>query len=222
MVEQYLRQAGYRVFVAADGTTGLALAMQEKPTLIVLDLMLPGVDGFEIARRLRTSSDPALTGIYILMLTARVEEMDRVLGLELAADDYVSKPFSPRELVARVRAALRRLESQPAARPAQVLQFGTLRLDPTYRRVTLTEQPIDLTSAEFELLQHLMLHPDRPFSRRDLLTITQTDAAGDVSAYERTIDAHIKNLRQKLGDAGRNSRFIETVQGVGYRFVMTR
>lgn len=219
IVEGYLQQMGYRILTAADGVTGLALAQQTRPNLLVLDLMLPGLDGLEITRRLRASPDPALSNVYIIMLTARVEESERIVGLELGADDYVTKPFSPRELVARVRAAMRRLESQEGATAAQVLSSGPLRLDPTYRTVTLAGAPVELTVTEFDLLHYLMLHPGRPFSRAELLDITQPDAAGDISAYERTIDVHIKNLRQKLGESGRHSRLIETVHGIGYRFV---
>ncbi len=219
VVEGYLTQAGYRVLSAGDGLAGLALVQQEKPALVVLDLMLPGMDGLEICRRLRASSDPALANAYIIMLTARVEETDRVVGLELGADDYVTKPFSPRELVARIRAALRRLGRPEQSAPTQVLQAGELRLDPVYRTVTLAGQPVELTATEFELLHHFMRHPGRPFTRAQLLDVTQDDAVGDVSAYQRTIDVHVKNIRQKLGDSGRNSRFIETVHGVGYRFV---
>lgn len=219
VVEGYLQQAGYQVLTAADGAAGLALAHEVKPTLLVLDLMLPGLDGLELTRRLRASSDPTLAGVYIIMLTARVEETDRVVGLELGADDYMIKPFSPRELVARVRAALRRLESQRDLGNTQVLQAGPLRMDPIYRTVTLSGQPIELTTTEFDLLHSLLTNPGRPFTRSALLDITQPDAAGDLSAYERTIDVHIKNLRRKLGDAGRHSRFIETVHGVGYRFL---
>lgn len=219
VVEGYLKQAGYHILTAGDGITGLALAQQTKPHLLILDLMLPGLDGLEIARRLRAHSDPGIAGIYIIMLTARVEETDRIVGLELGADDYVTKPFSPRELVARVRAALRRLETVPNANEIQVLQAGLLRLDPSYRTLTLDGKAVELTSTEFDLIHHFMLHPGRPFSRGDLLDVTQPDAAGDISAYERTIDVHVKNLRQKLGASGRHSRFIETVHGIGYRFV---
>lgn len=219
VVESYLRQAGYRVLTAADGPTGLTLAQQEKPTLLVLDLMLPGLDGWEITRRLRSQSDPALAQLYILMLTARVEETERIVGLELGADDYVTKPFSPRELVARVRAVMRRLEAQGEQGTVHVLTFGALRLDPSYRTITLAGAPVELTSTEFDLLHYLMRHPSRPFTRGELLAVTQEDVFGDASAYERTIDAHVKNIRQKLGDAGRHSRFIETVHGIGYRFV---
>jgi two-component system, OmpR family, alkaline phosphatase synthesis response regulator PhoP len=219
VVEGYLRQAGYQVVTAADGVTGLSQAFKVKPNLLVLDLMLPELDGLEVARQLRASSDVALSGMYIIMLTARVEETERVVGLELGADDYVTKPFSPRELVARVRAALRRLESHQRLPNMQVLSTGPLRLDPSYRTVTLDGAAIDLTATEFDLLHHFMLHPGRPFSRAELLDITQSEAPGDVSAYERTIDAHIKNLRHKLGGDGRQSRFLETVQGIGYRLI---
>ncbi len=221
VVEGYLQQAGYHVRTAADGMTGLALTQQEKPALLVLDLMLPDLDGWEITRRLRASSDPALAGIYILMLTARVEEADRVVGLEMGADDYVAKPFSPRELVARVRAALRRLEIQTDTTPTQLLQIDELCLDPTYHIVTLAGKTVDLTTTEFDLLHHLMRHPGRPFTRDQLLDVIQGEIDADLVAFERTIDAHIKNLRHKLGGAGRQSRFLETVHGIGYRFVAT-
>ena len=219
VVESYLQQAGYRVLTAADGLRGLALTQHEKPALLVLDLMLPGLDGWEIARRLRASHDPAIVGIYIITLTARVEESERVTGLERGADDYITKPFSPRELVARVRSALRRLELQTDAPAAQLLQVEDLRLDPGRRQVTLKDEPVDLTSTEFDLLHHLMRHPNRPFSRDQLLDVMQGEGSADLIAYERTVDAHIKNLRQKLGGSGRHSRFIETVHGIGYRFV---
>lgn len=219
VVAAYLEQAGYRVLTAADGPTGLALAQTEKPSLLVLDLMLPGLDGLRIAQQLRASQDPALAGIYIIMLTARVEEADRIAGLELGGDDYVSKPFSPRELVARVRAALRRLASQSTTDTAGVVVRGPLHLNPTYRTVALGGAPLDLTAVEFDLLYHLMRHPNRPFTRAELLDVTQSADMAATVAYDRTIDAHIKNLRQKLGAAGRDSRFIETVHGVGYRFI---
>ena len=219
VVEGYLLQAGYRVVSAADGVTGLALVQHEKPALLVLDLMLPGLNGSEITRRLRGSDDPGLSGVYIIMLTARAEETDRVVGLELGADDYVTKPFSPRELVARIHAALRRLELPQQSEQTLVLYAGDLILDPAYRTLLLAGQTVDLTTTEFDLLHFLMRHPGRPFTRSELLDVIQSDPVGDVSAYERTVDVHIKNLRHKLGDAGRNSRFIETVHGIGYRFV---
>ncbi len=169
IVEGYLRQAGYHVLTAADGQTGLALAQQAKPTLLVLDLMLPDLDGLTITQRLRSSSDPALAQIYILMLTARVEETERIVGLEMGADDYVTKPFSPRELVARVRSVMRRLEAQAVQGPMQILTVGTLRLDPTYHTVTVDGKAVEFTSTEFALLQHFMRHPGRPFTRAERL-----------------------------------------------------
>jgi two-component system alkaline phosphatase synthesis response regulator PhoP len=223
VVQGYLEQAGLRVLAAADGEQGLLLAEHEKPPLIVLDLMLPGIDGWEITRRLRRHPDPALANTHILMLTARVEEADRVEGLQMGADDYMIKPFSPRELVARVQAAQRRLQRLPAAVAAQVLAGGGLRIDPVYRTVTLDGAGVHLTAVEFDLLLVLARHPQRPFTRDELLSAVEEGSAPRGSeadpAYERTVDAHIKNLRQKLGGAGRQSRFIETVHGVGYRFV---
>ncbi len=220
VVQGYLEQAGCHVLTAADGDAGLALAQHEKPALIVLDLMLPGLDGWEITQRLRQSTGPAVANVHIIMLTARVEEADRVRGLTIGADDYVVKPFSPRELVARVQAALRRIQRLPAAVAAQVLAQGPLRLDPTYRAATLDGAPLGLTAVEFDLLYALMRQPGRPFTRDELLTVAQASGDAPDAAYERTIDVHIKNLRHKLGGAGRHSRFIETVHGVGYRFTL--
>lgn len=219
VVEGYLQQAGFEVIGSGDGIEGFTLIQNAKPDILILDLMLPGMDGLEITRRLRSSSDPAIASLYLMMVTARVEEIDRIKGLEIGADDYITKPFSPRELVARVRAALRRMEQHPQATPEKSLTFASLHLDPTYRQVTLDDLPIELTETEFDLLALLMRHPGRPFSRAALLDYTQTDAYSDQAAFERTIDAHIKNLRHKLGESGRQGRFIETVHGVGYRFV---
>lgn len=216
VIEGYLVQAGYQVLCAADGVTGLALTTMAKPALLVLDLMLPGLDGWQITRRLRASQEPALAGLYIIMLTARVEEADRVAGLDQGADDYLTKPFSPRELLARVRAALRRLENIPV--PAPMLRAGDLVLNPTYRTATLAAVPLELTTTEFELLQHLMRHPGRPFTRGELLDVLQGATLGG-EAYDRTIDVHVKNIRHKLGDAGRSGRYIETIHGVGYRLI---
>ncbi len=220
VVQGYLEQAGLRVLTAADGDSGLLLAQHEKPALIVLDLMLPGLDGRQIARRLRESHDPAVANVYILMLTARVEEADRIAGLQIGADDYMIKPFSPRELVARVQAAQRRLQRLPAAVAAQIIVAGSLRIDPTLRRTLLDGADVHLTAVEFDLLLTLARNPGRPFSRGELLNAVQDVALPQDAAYERTIDVHIKNLRQKLGCAGRQSRFIETVHGVGYRFTV--
>lgn len=220
VVEGYLQRAGYRVHTALDGPAGLAFVQRERPDLVILDIMLPGIDGLEVARRLRRSDDPAVAGVYIILLTARVEETDRVVGLELGADDYVTKPFSPRELTARVRAALRRLADSGAHAASTRVEAGALILDPTYRTATLNGQVVELTATEFDLLEYLMRHPGRPFTRSQLLDVTQPDARGDAAAYERTIDAHIKNIRKKLDDSGRHSRYIETVHGVGYRFIL--
>lgn len=219
VVRGYLEQAGLRVLVAADGESGLALAQHEKPALIVLDLMLPGLDGWEITRWLRQNDDPALANIYILMLTARVDEPDRIMGLQMGADDYMSKPFSPRELVARVQAALRRLERMPAAVAAKLLVAGGLRVDPHCRSVLLDAQEVHLTAVEFDLLLVLMRSPGRPLTRDELLSSIAELPLEHAGPFDRTIDAHIKNLRHKLGGSGRQSRFIETVHGVGYRFV---
>lgn len=219
VVQGYLERAGHRVLTASDGETGLALAFQEKPNLIVLDLMLPGLSGWEITERLRRSRDPALATVYIIMLTARVEEADRVQGLSIGADDYVIKPFSPRELTARVAAALRRLDQAAIAAGTQTLVRGPLRLDPVLRTATLEGAALALTAAEFDLLYALMRHPGRPFTRDELLDVLQAGGAGGEDVYPRTIDVHIKNLRRKLGDSGRRNRFIETVHGVGYRFI---
>lgn len=219
VVQGYLEQAGHRVLTASDGETGLALAFQEKPNLIVLDLMLPRLSGWEITERLRNSRDPALATVYIIMLTARVEEADRVQGLSIGADDYVVKPFSPRELTARVNAALRRLDQAAIAAGSQTLVREPLRLDPVLRTATLEGETLALTAAEFDLLYTLMRHPGRPFTRDELLDVLRARGAGGEDVFPRTIDAHIKNLRRKLGDSGRSNRFIETVHGVGYRFM---
>ncbi len=214
----YLEQAGFQVLAAYDGRTGYAMARQEKPDVIILDLMLPEMDGLDVCRALRRDPDPTVADVPIIMLTARVEETDRVLGLELGADDYVTKPFSPRELVARVRALLRRLQpvGSGRARASARLRAGDLVLDPTRREVTLKGQPVDLTGTEYEILYLLMRHPGRPFSRSEILDQVQGVV---LEGYERSVDVHIKNIRRKLGDNPRNPRYIQTVYGVGYKFV---
>ena len=208
VVRGYLEQAGYRVVTAYDGEEALYLARREKPDLVVLDIQMPKVDGLEFTRRIRADR-PA---IAIIMLTARVEETDRIVGLEMGADDYVTKPFSPRELVARVKAVLRR--TQAAAPPPDVLRVGPLTLDRAQHLVTLDDKPIDLTPTEFDILATLMEAPGRVFSRADILEATQGVA---FAAYERTVDAHIKNLRQKLEPDPSDPRYILTVRGAGYR-----
>lgn len=203
----YLEQAGYRVVVAYNGEEALYTARQERPDLVVLDLQLPKIDGLEFTRRIRAEQP----NLAILMLTARVEEMDRIVGLELGADDYVTKPFSPREVVARVRAVLRRGQTQPVA---SVLRAGDLILDRDRREVRLRDAPVELTPTEFELLAVLMASPQRVFSRAALLEAVQGVA---FEAYERTIDAHIKNLRRKIEADPANPQLIVTVRGAGYR-----
>ncbi len=208
VARSYLEKAGYRVLTASNGREALFIARYEKPDLVVLDLQMPEMDGLEFTRRVRAEQPD----IAIIMLTARVEEVDRILGLELGADDYMTKPFSPRELVARVRTVLRRSQSTPA--PTEVLQMKDLLLDKSRREVTLAGERLDLTPTEFELLAALMNAPGRAFSRADLLEAVQGVA---FEAYERTIDAHIKNLRHKLEPDPANPCYITTVRGVGYR-----
>jgi two-component system alkaline phosphatase synthesis response regulator PhoP len=207
LVRSYLQQAGYSVVDAGDGQTALIQARREKPDLVVLDLGLPGIDGMEVARILRREGNTP-----IIMLTARIEDTDRIVGLELGADDYVTKPFNPRELVARVRAVLRRT-SGTATVPEQ-LRAGDLLVDIGGHQVTLAGRPLDLTPTEFDLLVVLLQNPNRAFTRLELLDRVQGDA---YEGYERTIDAHIKNLRAKLGDDPRHPRYIQTVFGVGYK-----
>ncbi len=215
LIRTYLEAGGYQVVAAYDGQEALTVFRHEQPDLIILDLMLPQIDGFDVARSIRRSFDTP-----IIMLTARAEEVDRLIGLELGADDYVVKPFSPRELVARVRAVLRRAAkhtldvTSPAARP--VITAGDLTLDAGRREVRLAGQQIELTTAQFDLLSVLAEHPGRVFSRTQLLDAVQGDA---FEGYERTIDVHIKNLRRALGDNPRDPRYILTVRGVGYKFV---
>ena len=208
LVRSYLEQSGFTVVDAGDGQTALIQARREKPDLVVLDLGLPGIDGLEVARVLRREGNTP-----IIMLTARIEDTDKIVGLELGADDYVTKPFNPRELVARVRAVLRR--SGANAEPAsERMSAGPLVLDLAGHSAALDGRSLDLTPTEFELLTVFLQHPGRAFSRLDLLDRVQGDA---YEGYERTIDAHIKNLRAKLGDDPRKPRFIQTVFGVGYK-----
>ena len=209
VVRSYLEQANYAVITASNGQDALFLARDEKPNLVVLDLSMPKMDGLEFTRIVRSE----LPGIAIIMLTARVEEMDRILGLELGADDYMTKPFSPRELVSRVRAVLRR--GQIPAIDEDIIRAGVLILDKVRREATLDGVPVELTPTEFDLLGTLMGSPGRAFSRADLLESLQGVA---FEAYERTIDAHIKNIRRKIETDPGSPHFITTVRGVGYRF----
>lgn len=204
----YFRQAGFETLTAYDGRSALDLARRERPDLILLDLMLPELDGLEVCRQIRRDS-----AVPIIMLTARVEEADTLIGLELGADDYITKPFSPREVVARVRAVLRRTSG--ALTPAAILRGGPVELDLDRRAVQVHNQPVELTPTEFALLAALMRNAGRPLSRAQLLDAAQGDA---YEGYERTIDAHIKNLRRKLETDPANPRCILTVFGVGYKF----
>ncbi len=208
LVEAYLKQEGYGVIAASNGQEALLRARKEKPDLILLDIMMPEMDGYEFIRAHRREANTP-----IILLTARVEEEDHVIGLELGADDYVTKPFRPRELVARVRAVLRR--SGRIFPTAEVLRVGDITLDRESHQVTHGERPVDLTPSEFDLLAAMMSTPGRVFSRMELLDRIQGVA---YEGYERTIDVHIKNLRSKLETDSRNPRYIETVYGVGYRF----
>ncbi|MDZ4717917.1 MAG: response regulator transcription factor [Roseiflexaceae bacterium] len=212
IARDYLERAGYRIVTAADGPTAIRIARSEGPSLLVLDLMLPGMDGLDVTRAIR--SDPATRSIPIIMLTARVEETDRLIGLELGADDYITKPFSPRELVARVRAVLRRTEGPRDE--GGILRAGMLQIDLQRRAVRLGDALIELTATEFDLLAILAREPGRPFTRAQLLELVY-----DISytGFDRTIDAHIKNLRRKIEPDPHNPRYIQTIYGVGYKFV---
>ena len=214
VVRDYLADAGFTVTTASDGTTALAQARAVVPDLVVLDLGLPGMDGLDVARELQRRGP-----VPIIMLTARSDEVDRVLGLELGADDYLVKPFSPRELVARVRAVLRRAERAAAggggdgARGPVVV--GDVTVDPERRRVTVAGRVVELTATEFELVEHLARQPGRVFTRSQLLDVIHGLA---VESYERAIDAHVKNIRRKLEADPHRPRHLLTVHGVGYRF----
>jgi len=209
VLRSYLEQAGFNVLTAYRGDTGLSIWEHKRPDLVLLDLNLPGVDGLDVAREIRRKADTPL-----IMLTARVEETDRLIGLELGADDYITKPFSPREVVARVRAVLRRAGSAPSA--PVVLRAGGLEIDLEAHTVTNAGQAVDLTPTEFNLLANLVAQPGRAFSRLQLLEAAQ---GATYEGYERTIDAHIKNLRAKIESDPRRPILIETVFGIGYRFM---
>ncbi|HEY3523837.1 MAG TPA: response regulator transcription factor [Candidatus Limnocylindrales bacterium] len=208
LARDVLEHAGFAVLVAGDGDGALRLVASRSPDLVVLDLGLPGRDGLDVIREVRRTST-----LPIVVLSARDDEVDKLLGLELGADDYVTKPFSPRELVARVRAVLRRSDSAASA-PDEVLAVGELRLDVGRRRVSLGNRRVELTPTEFALLETMLRRPGRTFTRSQLL-----DAVRGVAdeTYERAIDSHVKNLRRKIEPDARRPRFVETVYGVGYR-----
>jgi DNA-binding response OmpR family regulator len=208
LVESYLKQEGYRVVTAFDGRAALDVAIQERPDLVILDIMMPEMDGYEFIESYRRGH-----ATPIILLTARVEEQEQVIGLDLGADDYVTKPFRPRELMARVRAVLRRAgQLEPAAK---VLKAAGITLDREARSVQVQQRYVDLTPSEFDLLAALMAAPGRVYSRLDLLDIIQGTR---YEGYQRTIDLHVKNLRAKIEADPRSPHYIETVYGAGYRF----
>jgi DNA-binding response OmpR family regulator len=208
VVARYLKREGYRTLEAADGNRARQLVEQESPNLVVLDLMIPGTDGLALCRWIRSSSQ-----LPVIMLTARGEEADRIVGLEIGADDYVTKPFSPRELVARVRSVLRRAE--PTLPPAERMNFDDLEVVPSTREVRKAGRPLQLTAKEFDLLQFLASHPRHVFSRDQLMTrVWGYSTALDTG----TVTVHIRRLREKIEDDPSHPRFLQTVWGVGYRF----
>jgi two-component system, OmpR family, alkaline phosphatase synthesis response regulator PhoP len=207
LARDYLEKNGFHVVTAADGPSALGMARRERPDLIVLDLLLPGMDGREVCRILRRESD-----VPIIMLTARVEETDKLIGLAIGADDYITKPFSPRELVARVRVVLRRASGDPAS---DVIRAGEASLDRARYEVNLPGVVVSLTPTEFEILATLMSQPGRIFSRAQLLNAAHGVA---FESYERAIDSHIRNLRRKLESGDGSANYIVTVHGVGYKF----
>ena len=212
LARDYLEHAGFAVVTAADGRAALDEVRRRRPDLVVLDLGLPRLDGLDVTRSIRGDSS-----LPIIMLTARDDEVDKLVGLELGADDYLTKPFSPRELVARVKAVLRRTERQ--AEPGDLIRAGDLTLDVPRMRAELAGRPIDLTATEFQLLATLATQPGRIFTRSQLL-----DAVHGVAfeSYERAIDTHVKNIRRKLEPDPREPRYVLTVYGVGYRFADDR
>ncbi|HYU80235.1 MAG TPA: response regulator transcription factor [Vicinamibacterales bacterium] len=208
IASDYLQHAGFAVISARDGAEALTLARARRPDLVVLDLGLPRLDGIDVAKTLRREST-----VPIIMLTARVEESDRLLGLELGADDYITKPFSPRELVARVRTVLRRVDSSIAA--PDILRVRDLSIDIPRVKVLRDGVPIELTTTEFQLLATLAKHPGRVFTRAQLLDAVR---GVEIDSFERAIDTHIKNIRRKLEPDARNPRYVLTVYGIGYKF----
>jgi two-component system, OmpR family, alkaline phosphatase synthesis response regulator PhoP len=208
VIKAYLEQSGFQVVTAADGKTALTTFQREKPDFMILDLNLPGMDGLDVLRAVRHESN-----IPILMLTARVEEADKLVGLELGADDYVVKPFSPREVVARVRTIFRRTTAVDLPKP-ELIQVGDLQIDPDQHTVVVSDRKIELTPTEFDILVVLARQPKRVFTRLQIMEQAQGDA---FEGYERTIDAHIKNIRLKLETNPKKPAYIHTVFGVGYK-----
>ncbi len=212
LLKQYLTQEGFEILTASDGQEALFVARQEKPNLIILDLMMPNMGGYEFMRVYAREAETP-----IIILTAKLEENEKVLGLELGADDYVTKPFSMRELTARVRAVLRRMEKQTVEQ--DILRAADITVDRVGRMVVVSDRQVELTPSEFNLLATLMAAPGRTFSRQELLErIQKTTYEG----YERTIDVHIRNLRAKIEPEASRPRYVETVYGIGYRFAPQR
>jgi two-component system, OmpR family, alkaline phosphatase synthesis response regulator PhoP len=206
MIKAYLKSEGFQVFTASDGPSGLEAARTYQPDLIVLDIMLPEMDGIELLTRLRRESE-----VYVILLTAKTEEIDKVVGLSVGADDYVTKPFSPRELVARIKAALRRIQASGKTQPESQLTFRHVRIDTASRQVWVDDHPVELTETEFDLLSTLAEHRGMVLSREQLLErVWGTNYYGEM----RVVDVHLGHIRQKLGDES----LIKTVRGVGYRF----
>jgi DNA-binding response OmpR family regulator len=212
VVGLYLRRDGHSVVTAADGEEALKLYRQTQPDLVVLDLMLPKVSGLEVCRRIQSDRR-----VPVVMLTARGEEEDRIVGLGIGADDYVVKPFSPRELAARVEAVLRRInEARTGAGAERLMIFGDLRIDPNAREVVIRDSPVTLTAREFDLLHHMASHPKRVFTRDQLMeTVWGFSFAGDTS----TVTVHMRRLREKIEPDPARPRYLQTVWGVGYRFM---
>jgi len=210
LVSAYLKPEGYEVYTAADGPSGLKSARAFQPDIVLLDVMLPGMDGIELLSRLRRESD-----VYVILLTARTEETDKIVGLSVGADDYVTKPFSPRELVARIKAALRRLQASGSQGDAQVLSFKRVLIDSAARTVALDGAPVELTAIEFDLLHTLAENRGRVLTREQLL---EKVWGGSYFGEMRVVDVHLGHVRQKLGDNGPGPGLIATVRGVGYRF----
>lgn len=208
----YLEQAGFKVLVAYDGETGLQTIRREQPDLVLLDLMLPDRDGWEITRIIRR--DAKFATLPLIMLTARVTDDDKIIGLELGADDYITKPYNPREVVARVRARLRIVQDQQWLSDNRLLQVGDLKLDPEQRRVLLDGREIDLTATEFDILRVLLEHPGYVWTRGELI---RTALGSDFDGIDRTVDSHVRNLRRKIEANPREPVYVQTVYGVGYR-----
>ncbi|WP_320129444.1 response regulator transcription factor [uncultured Sphaerochaeta sp.] len=209
LIKKYLEVEGYSVLTFRNGSDLFNAYRKEVPDCLILDINMPGMDGLSLAREVRKTSDTP-----IIFLSARTDEIDRIVGFEMGADDYITKPFSPREMVARVKAILRRKIQVPAS-PQEIIVEGTLSMDIPKRTVSVGDTLVELTAAQFDILVFMMQQPGRVWSRLDLLG---SSTGSSFEGYERTIDAHIKNIRKALGDDSDNPRFIETVRGIGYRF----